>query len=75
MGAKEKEERLRLGKERLKNEQKQKDEKKRKQLDMSATEELCLLQRKHVNMMHKREYELLSNVNRFFSLNLLFLKL
>lgn len=69
MGAKEKEERLRLGKERLKNEQKQKDEKKRKQLDMSATEELCLLQRKHVNIMHKREYELLSNVIGIFLLN------
>lgn len=62
MSTKEREERLKTGKERLKTELKQKEEKKRKQLEINATEELCLLQRKHISMLHKREYELLSNV-------------
>lgn len=64
MSTKEREERLKIGKERLRNEEKQNEEKKRKQLDISATEELCLLQRKHLNMLHKREYELLASVNK-----------
>lgn len=58
---KEREERLKLGKERLHNEARIKEDKKRKQLDVNSTEELCLLQRKHLIMSHKREYELLSN--------------
>ena len=65
IATKEKEERLKMGKERIKGEQRLKEEKKRKQLDLTATEDLCLLQRKHLSMLHKREYELLSNVRLF----------
>ena len=67
IATKEKEERLKMGKERIKGEQRLKEEKKRKQLDLTATEDLCLLQRKHLSMLHKREYELLSNVRLFIS--------
>lgn len=64
--SKERDERLKMGKERLRTDEKLKEEKKRKQLDSTATEELCLLQRKHYVLFHKREYELLSNVRFLF---------
>lgn len=67
LSPKEKEERLKIGKERLHNEAKLKEENKRKQLDMNLTEELCFLQRKHLINLHKRELELLNMVCSFSS--------
>ena len=75
IATKEKEERLKMGKERIKGEQRLKEEKKRKQLDLTATEDLCLLQRKHLSMLHKREYELLSNVRCYRVFSAIFITL
>ena len=59
--SKEKEERLKVGKERLHSEARLKEEGKRKKLDANLTEELCMLKRKHLILFHKREFELLSS--------------
>lgn len=60
--SKEREERLKLGKEKLQNERKQKEENKRKQQEIHLNEELYRLKRKHLVMYHKLEYDLLLNV-------------
>ena len=61
VSSKEKEERLKIGKERLHSETRLKEEGKRKKLDSNLTEELCMLKRKHLILFHKREFELLSS--------------
>ncbi len=68
MSSKDREERLKLGKERLHNETKFKIENKRKQQETNLTGELCRLKRKHLLMFHKLEYELLLNVKIFLYL-------
>lgn len=59
--SKQKEEKYKSAKIRLHNDCKIKEENKRKQLDMSSTQELCLLQRKHMIIMHRKENDLLLN--------------
>ena len=61
MSSKEKEDRLKLGKERLHNETKVKGENKRKQQEISLTVDICRLKRKHLVMFHRLEYDLLLN--------------
>ncbi len=61
MSSKEREERYKSAKVRLHNEAKHKEELRRKQLEMNATHELCMLQRKHMIIIHRRECELLLN--------------
>jgi hypothetical protein len=61
--SREKEECIKVGKERLHADIKQKEDAKRKQLEMRLTEEMCMLKRKHMVMFHKREYDLLLNVS------------
>lgn len=60
LSSKERDEKLKLAKERLHSEAKIKEDRKKKQLDMNSTEELCLLQRKHLLMTQKRELEMLN---------------
>ena len=67
VSAKEKEERYKAAKVRLHAESKLKEESRRKQLDVSSTQELCMLQRKHLIIMHKRECELLLNVSELIA--------
>jgi hypothetical protein len=61
LSSKEKDERLKLGKERLHNETKVKGENKRKQQEINLTLDICRLKRKHLVMFHKLEYDLLLN--------------
>ncbi len=61
MSSKEREERYKAAKIRLHNDAKHKEELRRKQLEMNATHELCMLQRKHMIIIHRRECELLLN--------------
>ena len=61
MSSKEKDERIKLGKERLHNEAKIKGENKRKQQEINLTIDMCRLKRKHLIMFHKLEYDLLLN--------------
>lgn len=61
LSSKERDEKLKLAKERLHSEAKIKEDRKKKQLDMNSTEELCLLQRKHLLMSQKREIDILTN--------------
>ena len=61
--SKEKEERVRLGKERLQMDIKQKAEARRKKQGVGLTADVCRLKRKHLVMFHKLEYELLLNVS------------
>ena len=61
MSSKEKEERLRIAKERLHAEQKTKEENKRREQEVHLNEEIYRLKRKHLVMYHKLEYDLLLN--------------
>ncbi len=63
MSSKEREERLKIGKERFSAEIKSKEENKRKELETRLTKDLCMMKRKHFNIFHKKEYEFLSNVS------------
>jgi len=67
--SREKEECIKVGKERLHADIKQKEDAKRKQLEIRLTEEMCMLKRKHMVMFHKREYDLLLNASARFILN------
>ncbi len=62
VSSKERDERIKSGKERLHNDSKVKSENKRKQQEANLTSEMCRLKRKHLIMFHKLEYELLLNV-------------
>ena len=61
LSSKEKEERLKIAKERLHTEQKIKEENKRREQDIHLNEEIYRLKRKHLVMYHKLEYDLLLN--------------
>jgi hypothetical protein len=61
VSGKERDERYKAGKARLHADAKSKEEARRRQLEVSATQELCLLQRKHMIIIHRRECELLLN--------------
>jgi thousand and one amino acid protein kinase len=58
---KEREERIKLGKEKLHADQRVKADNKRKKQELNLTTDLCRLKRKHLVMFHKLEYELLLN--------------
>jgi hypothetical protein len=75
LSSKEKDERIRIGKVRLHDDAKKKEEQKRKHLEITSTQELCMLQRKHLLMMHKRECELLLNVRNIVFFPLVYLNL
>ena len=63
LSSKEREERLKIGKERFSADIKLKEENKRKELETRLTKELCMMKRKHFNIFHKKEYEFLSTVS------------
>ncbi len=62
VSGREKEERLKAGKEQLHCEGRLKAENRRKRLELTLTGDVCRLKRKHMVMFHKLEYELLLNV-------------
>lgn len=61
LSSKERDERIKLGKEKLHADQKIKADNKRKKQELALTSDLCRLKRKHLVMFHKLEYELLLN--------------
>lgn len=65
LSSKEREERIKIGKERLHNETKTKADNKRKKQEANLTSDLCRLKRKHLVMFHKLEYELLLKVRSY----------
>lgn len=71
LSSKEREERIKSGKEHLHNDIKLKADAKRKKQDMNITGDLCRLKRKHLVMFHKLEYELLLNVSRVVGIEFL----
>jgi len=63
LSSKEKEERLKTGKEGLHAEGRLKAENKKKKQELTLNGDMCRLKRKHIVMFHKLEYELLLNVS------------
>lgn len=63
LSSKERDERIKIGKERLHSESKTKADNKRKKQEDNLTSDLCRLKRKHMVMFHKLEYDLLLKVS------------